>query len=735
MEVNDYLPLGKCNESLGIRVLSSNDNTPNPEILKFSNLMNQQLDINFNQNYFTTLNNENEKVKYILRLVCDKLKKVFPSVFNGLTDYIDILIPENMLSETGFISKMIKKIPEDYFKQVEIIGWLYQYYNQTEKDRVISAKKTYKKHEIAYATQLFTPEWIVRYMVENTLGKYWIEHSGDKTLLNKWKYINGEIEKKYNLVSPENITFIDPCCGSGHILVYAFDVLYDIYESCGYNKKDIANYILSKNLYGLDIDDRAGQLSVLSVLLKAREKDKDLFAKEIIGNLNVMSLQESMNIDESLYSNDLFTNSDISYLIKTFEHCKEIGSLIKTENHDYSNTLSKIGNNIFDLELARNLEPLVKQSYILSKTYNIVVTNPPYMNSSLMTSNLKNYVNKNYSNCKSDLFSAFIQRNLSSITEDGFAGYMTPYVWMFIAAYEELRKYILSNSNIDSLIQLEYSALEEATVPICTFVLSKNKDGLGSFYKLSDYKGGMQAQNEAYLNILNSKNKDYYKVNNEMFNYVPYNEIIYWLNDNALNNFKHNGINNYINPRIGLVTGDTNRFLRYWYEVPFNEIHFNCKNSSESISGNKKWFPYQKGGAYRKWYGNNEYIVNWYNDGDEIKNKNVEESTGRVRSHNYNGDFAFKKAITWTKISSSNYAFRYVNDGFLFDDAGPIGSCKEGYENLLLGLYNSKVGTYYLSMLNPTLNLTPGNLLTMPFPENITERKDEIDSIVDRLIE
>ena len=340
------LPLTKDNQSLGIRVLSSKDNTPDPEILKFTNLVNPDLDIDFKKEKYAELKDDNEKFKYVLLLVCKKLGRVIPQVFDGITDYIDILIPDNLLNDTGFITKVINEVPENNYNQVEIIGWLYQYYNQLEKDRVISAKKTYKKNEIAYATQLFTPDWIVKYMVENSLGKYWLEHSEKSSIADKWKYYIKEKIINKDKKNPSEISFIDPCCGSGHILVYAFELFYQMYLQFGYNKNDIPELILKNNLYGLDIDDRAGQLSILSVLLKAREYDKNIFNKEIVRNLNIMSIQESNSISEILLDNiQTEQNKEYAkYLICKFKNAKEIGSLLLLDNNDYSNLEKTIKN-------------------------------------------------------------------------------------------------------------------------------------------------------------------------------------------------------------------------------------------------------------------------------------------------------------------------------------------------------------------------------------------------------
>lgn len=499
MEINDMLPLTRDNQSLGIRVLSSKDNTSDPEILKFTNLINPELDLDFKKEKYVELNDDNEKFKYVLLLICKKLGRVIPQVFDGITDYIDILIPDNLLNDTGFITKVIKEVPEANYSKVEIIGWLYQYYNQVEKDRVISAKKAYKKNEIAYATQLFTPDWIVKYMVENSLGRYWIEHSANDSSPEDWKYyIRGKEEKKEQL-NPSEITFIDPCCGSGHILVYAFEIFYQMYLKAGYNKNDIAEEILKNNIFGLDIDDRAGQLSILSVILKAREYDRNIFNKEIVKNLNILSIQESNTINEQILENILTENDKIigKYLIDKFNNAKEIGSLLLLEKQDYTQLEKCIDDNetIFGIELKEKLKPLIKLAKIIERKYSLVVTNPPYMNNNVMSNNLKKYIQEHYKIVKSDLFSSFMLRNSLYGTDDSYLGFMTPYVWMFISSYEELRKYIIDKLNVSSLIQLEYSALEEATVPICSFILNNKKDDkLGMYFRLTDFTGGMRIQ-------------------------------------------------------------------------------------------------------------------------------------------------------------------------------------------------------------------------------------------------
>lgn len=730
MEIHDYLPLTKDNQSLGIRVLSSKDNTPDPEILKFTNLVNPDLDIDFKKEKYVELKSDNEKFKYILLLVCKKLGRVIPQVFDGITDYIDILIPDNLLNDTGFITKVINEVPEKNYNQVEIIGWLYQYYNQTEKDRVISAKKTYKKNEIAYATQLFTPDWIVKYMVENSLGKYWIEHSNNASLVDNWKYfIKDNITKNQEKLNPTEITFIDPCCGSGHILVYAFEILNQIYLSAGYNKNDIPELILKNNLYGLDIDDRAEQLSILSVLLKAREYDKNIFNKDIVKNLNIMSIQESNIINESSidYIDSETERSNAKYLIDNFKDAKEIGSLLILENKDYSNLVKELESNdtIFALELKGKLNPIIKVSNILTKKYDVVVTNPPYMNNSVMSNNLKNYIQTNFKKVKSDIFSAFILRNSIYGKSNSYLGFMTPYVWMFISSYEELRKYIIEEKNISSLIQLEYSALEEATVPICTFVIeNSDSDKNGIYFRLTDFTGGMKVQENKYLEILNSHNEKYlFNKNTKDFYKIPGFPIAYWVSKGFNKVFLNKKIADYLDVKQGTSTGNNDLFLRLWFEVEKNKIEFNQKDCNKC---DIKWYPATKGGDFRKWYGNNEYIVDWQYNGRKIKECNG----SAIRNPQMN----FKTGLTWTGISSKALGIRFCPSGFVYLISGKGITGNEKWLKYVLAFCCSKVAYEILKITSPTLSFEVGYIASLPI--KIDENKLEtVNNIVQQNIE
>ena len=738
MEIHDYLPLTKDNQSLGIRVLSSNENTPNPEILKFSNLSNSELSIGFDKNIYNSKNTEDEKFKYILLIVCKKIANVIPQVFGGITDYIDLLIPDNMLSSNGFVGKLINEVSQNNFDKVEILGWLYQYYNQVEKDRVISAKKTYKKREIAYATQLFTPDWIVKYMVDNSLGKYWIDSSKNNEIEESLDYYVNLSNNNLKQINPEDIKFIDPCCGSGHILVYAFEVLFNIYKSCGYNSKEIPSLILKNNLYGLDIDDRAGQLSILSVLLKAREYDRTIFNNDITKSINIISIQESKGIDDfAIESMPEEFRGKLIKLKDLYLNAKEFGSLIIPNNDEYDDLIDYLNkNNTIEIVMIRDMvNEIVKQNTILKQKYQVVVTNPPYLNNTLMSDKMKKFLLANYKEAKSDLFSSFIIRNVNFGTEEAYFGFMTPYVWMFISSYEDLRKYIISNLNISTLIQLEYSALEEATVPICSFVLSNIKRDLflGKYFRLTDFPGGMEVQKNKFVEFNNSNDCNYvFERTVKDFEKIAGNTIGYWLSEKILNIFSNSKkLSEFAIPRQGMATGENNRFLRLWYEVDKHNELLNSPNYEDYKNATCKWFPYNKGGEFRKWYGNNDYVVNWENDGYEIKH--FYGDNGKLASRPQNTDYYFKESITWSKISSGPIAFRYKPVGHIFDVSGTSIFGDTDTLKYLLGINNSIVMMNLLKAISPTLNYEVGQISSLPIIED-DKYKDKIIQLVDENI-
>lgn len=754
MEVNDYLPTK-------VRVLSSESGSAEPDMMKEALTLN--LDLDKEKVYEMKMNNETDELfKYLIKMHCNDLNRYMPFMFEPIADYTEILFPEGLLGTESFVRQMTDTefIPEDNWKRVEIIGWLYQYYIAEEKDRVILAKKKYKKEEIPFATQLFTPEWIVRYMVQNSLGRYWIEsHPEHRNLIKNWEFYlenpNPEedfqeklapyINKELNV---EDIKCFDPAMGSGHILVYMFDVLYEIYRECGYIEREIPRLIIEKNLYGLDIDDRAYQLASFSIIMKALEYNRR-FLRNIERNgltMNLASIQETdMLTEEEIAffagesSGDQF--DEMKAFIDQFKHAKAIGSLINVESFDARflqqriADIEKQSDNLFELDMKERtlglLKNLLKQADIMNLKYDVFITNPPYAGSRYLTTEVTTYLNKNYPKVKSDLYSAFIEFSFRATKPNGQLGFITPFVWMFISSYEHLRTSIVKEKNISSLIQLEYNGFEAAMVPVCLFTLRNyHVDVPGEYISLSDFTG-IENQPIKTLEAIQNPSVTYrYSFNQDNFSRIPGIPIAFWVGTKVIESYVNGEmLGEYANPRIGLVTGDTNRFLRMWHEVANCSIKYGAIDSEEAKDSGKRWFPYQKGGQYRKWYGNNEFVVNWENDGYEMIHDN--SVNGRVKSHNYNGKYAFKEAITWTKITSSLIGFRYSPAGFLYDDAGPLCTTNNREDFFpILGLLNSKVGRFFLSLTNQTMNVLPGSIIKVPFLTALKEKYEEIEKIV-----
>jgi len=720
MELNDILPLSKNNQSLGIRALSSNDNTTDPEILKFTNLMNPDLDINFNKEVYGQLK-EDERFKYILLLICNKLGKVIPQVFNGITDYIDILIPDNLLNDTGFVTKIVRKVPTDNFKEVEIIGWLYQYYNQEEKDRVMAENKAFTKEEIPFATQIFTPDWVVKYLVENSLGNYWIEHSENNNLSENWKYLITTPKKSMKKnENPIDIKFCDPCCGSGHILVYAFEIFYQIYTSLGYNKNSIVELILKNNLYGLDIDDRAGQLSILSVILKGREYDKNIFNKNIIEQLNIYSISESNNVDKLLFNEfDEIEKNKLEYVFEKFRNAKDLGSLIMLDNDDYATIINKIKSNdtIWGYELRNKVLPILNVANVLGKKYNIVVTNPPYLTNKNMNKTLQKYVNKYYENSKRDLFSCFMSQCENMTKDDGIYSMITIHTWMFLSTFKNIRKRIIENNEIISMAHLGAGVFKEINtfnVLATSFVIRKRlpENSIGTYIRLVNYSN----EDEKVNQFFNKKN--YYYCNQNDLIKIQDNVFLYFLSEKMLNILNSNeNIGNIFRIKPGLTTSNNAVFVRNWYEIDFEKIGFGCKNREESKLSNKKWFPYNNGGNYRKWYGNNEAIINWKNDGEAIKNYKLSVKENKP---GFNVGIAalndiFRRGLTYSIFGFRNFGIRYKDFGFLFDVSGASIFTDDDSEYYLLGYLASNVSFAFLSAIAPTVNFQAGDIATIPY--------------------
>lgn len=761
MEVNGYLPSR-------VKVLCSDTEGKNePDII--TKPQDAELNLSSKDNdyiYGLKINNKQDELfKFLFIKQCNALGEYLPELFEAMDDYTEMLIDLKYTDSDGVVRKIVTDIDEQDFKDaVEIIGWMYQYYNQARKEEVINIYKgVVAKEDIPAATQLFTTDWIVRYMIENSLGKKYIEHlysTGNSErvvkLKQKWKYYIDEQETTpYNLppttynLQPnfdiKDIKVIDPCMGSGHILVYAFEVLMDIYKDLGYSEKEIPALILSNNLYGLDIDKRAYQLAYFAVMMMARKYDRKIFSRiGLVPHIYDIEESNSINRNHLKYFGEGMppklrkeTELELNSLLDQLNDAKEYGSIINIdENLNWENLYLYVGNvfistqqNIDTIGIEQTQEKLKKLIFIgatLAQKYDVVCTNPPYLNK--YNEKLKSYVNENYKDYSGDLFSVFIYRNLEMCKVNGYSAYMSPFVWMFIKTYEKLRRYIISNKSISSLIQMEYSAFEEAIVPLCTFVLQNEKiNKKGQYIKLSDFKGGMEVQRVKVLESLKNNSCNYrFECSTENFSKIPGSPIAYWVSEKMLRIFeKSTLLSDIAEPKQGIATADNNRFLREWYEVLNRKINFNATDNKAAIESTKKWFPYNKGGEFRKWYGNNDYVVNWENGGSELKN--FKNSVLR------NPTYYFKECFSWSLISSSVVAFRYKPNGHLFDVAGMSLFAKESDRKYLFGLCNTPIIHSVMKALAPTINFQVGNIANIPVILN-EEKKFEIDQFVEENI-
>ncbi len=720
MEVNNYLPSH-------IRVFSDSTGAFKPEIL------NDVLHLNLpglnadKVAEFIERNQTEALYRYLLLTQCNALNASLPRMFEQMGGYTELLLPNNILKGDSVLCHMVTDIPEeDWTDQVQIIGWLYQYYISEKHDQIVNIYKgTVKKEDIPAATQLFTTDWVVRYMVDNSLGRYWIERHPESKLREKLAFFvlpkSGKMQYINETIKPQELTFFDPCMGSGHILVYAFDVLMEIYKECGYGERDAAAEIVQNNLFGLDIDDRCSQLAYFAVMMKARSYDRRFFSRRI--KPHVLSINESNELSRFTrpkFMPDNQKNKVGEYLVDAFRHAKEIGSLQTIEGGDYeafTQYLDKCDKEaVLDLELAlwHNtekplMEQLAEQAKILSQKYAVVCTNPPYMNK--LEGHLKDFVVNNYKPYSGDLFSVFMYRNFGFCKASGYSAFMTPFVWMFIKTYENLREYIINSKSITSLIQMEYSAFEEATVPICSFVLQNCKSDSNSLcFRLTDFKGGMEVQKEKVLEAIRNPNCGYFhEARQSNFPKIPGSPVAYWVSNALVDGYKNKKLSDYGCARSGLQTGDNDRFLRFWQEVDFNKIAFNMKSKNQFLLVKKKWTPQVKGGEYRKWFGNFDYVVNWENDGAEIR----QCSSCRLNAMG-NEDLFFLPGITWSHTTSSIFGARYLPEGHLFNVEAPTYISKSAPLYYILAFLNSVVAQKYLNAINSTMHYLVGNIMNLP---------------------
>ncbi|OYD07753.1 BREX-1 system adenine-specific DNA-methyltransferase PglX [Paludifilum halophilum] len=720
MEVHNYLPSR-------IRVLSSH--TPgkvDPDILTDYHQAGLPVGVEEIDDLLQAGDREGAYRKLLIAQ-CDELSESLPFLFEKIDDYAVLLLPDNLLHSDSVINVMNRELSEEDFDRVEVIGWLYQYYISEKKDEVFAGLKKNRKigkDNIPAATQLFTPHWIVRYMVENSLGHLWLESYPESELKEKMTYYIEPAEQKEAVqkqleqlknpdLSPEAITVLDPACGSGHILVYAFDLLYSIYEERGYPARDIPTLILEKNLYGIDIDKRAAQLAAFVLMMKAREKSRRVLRKP--PKVNILAIEESDFIDREAMAAYVAEGEqekkDLKKLLDQFVGARNYGSILQPEPGDFDRWMTRVDQlieegrpSLFEAQLYEQLplvRKLLEQAKVLAGQYDVVVTNPPYMGAKGMNPELSRFVKREYSDSKNDLFAVFMERNNSFARKAGFSAAINQHSWMFLSSYEKLRKKIMGQDTILSMLHLGPHAFEDVSgevVQSTAFVMRKMnlKKFTGRYHRLVEYTRNKE---QGFL-----ERKNVYHREHSAFQDIPGSPIAYWASDQLRKVFRENKkLEEVYAPKKGLTTADNNRFLRLWYEVDLGNIEFGAKKELLSM---KKWFPHNKGGKFRKWYGNQEYIINWKNNGEEIK--------GYKNSVIRNSSFIFREGITWSDISSSFFGVRYVPKGFLFDATGSMVFCKKSDIKTLLCFMLSKVCNYLLEISSQTIHFEVGHIKKIP---------------------
>ncbi|WP_371293152.1 BREX-1 system adenine-specific DNA-methyltransferase PglX [Faecalibacterium sp.] len=733
MEVNDYLPSH-------LRVLSSESGKVEPDLvttpfdaeLSFTAEEEAQI-IQWKQD-----NKLDELFRFLFIKQCNALNEILPGLFEKTTDYTEVLLNLSVVDQEGVVYKLTHDIPEKDFNieqggQVEIIGWLYQYYNTEPKAAAFAKNGKITKEEIPAVTQLFTPDWIVRYMVENSLGRLWVEGHPDSDLRKNWKYYLdeapqepqvqaklAEIRKEYAALNPEDLTLIDPCMGSGHILVYAFDVLMQIYTSVGYSERDAAKSILEHNLYGLDIDDRAYQLAYFAVMMKARQYNRRILNGE--NTCHVHAIQESNNIKRAHLKffgaglSDSEKNTakmQLEGLLDILTDAKEYGSILNVPEYNWALLRRFVGGIDDEVQIslesagveetAEELKKLIDLGETMARKYWVTCTNPPYAGTSNLSARVNNFVKKNYPDSKADLFAVFIERCRAMTANNGFQAMITQQAWMFIASYENFRKKLLKCSivNMTHLGAHAFDEIQGEVVQTVSFVLNNNYIGgyKGSYVRLLDEKN----ENAKRLAFLQKKEGIILEQN--MFAQIPRYEYVYWASEALIADFKkYKKVRDFCTVRNGLTTGDNDRFLRIWFEI-------------DSRKTNQKWFPCNKGGTFRRWYGNRDYLINWEDNGYDLKHF-YDVRTKKLRSTLRNIDFNFRKSIVVGHVASGDLPYRLVNCGAISESA--VNSIYALSDNVnleyLLGVFNSKPCNYISNMLSPTLGISPEDVLNIPVP-------------------
>jgi hypothetical protein len=739
MEVNNYLPSH-------IRVFSDSTGAFKPEIL--SDVLHLDLPgLNRGKVAEYIESNDTEGLyRYLLLTQCNALNDPLPRMFEKMGGYTELLLPNNILKQDSVLGHMVADIHEDDWQDaVQIIGWLYQYYNTELKDDTFALlKKNVKitKERIPSATQLFTPDWIVRYMVENSLGRLWLEGHPNAELHDGWKYYLDEAEQEpeveaqlaklreeYTTIKPEEIKVIDPCMGSGHILVYAFDVLMQIYTSAGWDQREAAQSILENNLFGLDIDDRAAQLAYFAVMMKARQYDRRLLTRGI--QPNVYSIRESNGIQEMtieyFHKNDPKLKADIESIVTEMRDAKEYGSILNITPVDFAGLYARFDEirediNMMQKPALEELLPVAKCAELLAQKYDVVVTNPPYMGSKQgMNGTLKAYLQQLYPNSKSDLYAVFMEVAYSLCRGNRYVSMINQHGWMFLSSYTKLREQlIVPKTAIINMLHLGTHAFENIggeVVQTTTFTLLKKRINIrGSYVRLTNYADAEAKREAASYATMDNSTSNLSVFPMKYFDYLPDSLIGYWISPRIIDIFnREKCLSEIAKPRQGLSTSDNDRFLKLWHEPRIQNIGFGFESREVAAKSELKWFPYNKGGEYRKWYGNNNYVINWQFDGRELRAwadylNTHGTSMGRLVSQ----EFYFQKGITWSGVGATRFGVRCYPQGMLFDVGANGLFVDDSLYNYLAGFLNTKIANAMIQVLNPTINTGSGTVGKLP---------------------
>ncbi|ECM2245031.1 BREX-1 system adenine-specific DNA-methyltransferase PglX, partial [Salmonella enterica subsp. enterica serovar Senftenberg] len=715
-------------------------------------------------------NQDEDLYRELLLGQCHALHHAMPFLFEAVDDEAELLLPDNLTRTDSILRNLVDDIPPEDWDQVEVIGWLYQFYISEKKDAVIG--KVVKSEDIPAATQLFTPNWIVQYLVQNSVGRQWLQTYPDSPLKSKMDYYIEPAEQTPEVqaqlaaitpssIEPESIKVLDPACGSGHILIEAYNVLKNIYEERGYRGRDIPQLILENNIFGLDIDDRAAQLSGFALMMMARKDDRRIIKNGV--RLNILSLQESLHLDTAKLwqqlnfhqqsqtgsMGDMFAeNSELAHTdsseyqllmrtLKLFVNAKTLGSLIQV-SHEEETELKTFLDSLYRLEQEGDIQqkaaakafiPYIQQAWLLAQRYDTVVANPPYMGSKGMNGELKEFAKNNFPNSKSDLFAVFIERGFLWLKKAGFNSMVTMQSWMFLSSYESMREHILKNYTIETMVHMGNGVMKIAFGTNATVFRNNHTPAYqGSF----SYIENDNINDKGYPKEFPVKNERFKKAAADDFKKIPCSPIAYWLPHEARKAFEESTkLGDFTAAKQGLATADNDNFIRLWHEIDFRKIHFTASDCNDAKHSMCKWFPYNKGGSFRRWYGNQEYVVNWFNDGEAIKS--FVDENGKQRSRPQNTQCYFKESVSWSDVTSGDTSFRYFPSGFIYDITGMSAQSdsKAKLKKTLL-FANTPIVDWFVKSLNPTMHFQIGNYSVLPFLESTFDNFDI--SIADDLI-